>query len=222
MGLHLLSLTKPWSVLSAIGKIGFAQFCTFGGSQLWTIIYNCKLSLSTFTSYCTIQAVLCELSIPHPLVYFLVPTIVHIYCSSDCADWRWVKLQNANIKLCASTDSYLKPNKNINEKPRHIPVGDLFSKISCSLSILTSLEPRIKCSIWENYNISQWLGGWRIGHHIQHWKIVLECHGAHIGTLMVPLERGSSQRPFLRGREPKLCAGKQEKGKSYWNFQHFF
>ena len=27
MGLHLLSLTKPWSVLSAIGKIGFAQFC---------------------------------------------------------------------------------------------------------------------------------------------------------------------------------------------------
>ena len=92
-------------VLSAIGKIGFAQFCTFGG------VHNCEHIVHSICAH-LLHMVQFELVIVNPqfltLVSFLAMPIVHIYCSVQIVQFgHSVKVQNANIKLCASTGSYL-------------------------------------------------------------------------------------------------------------------
>ena len=78
--------------------------CTFSSTKLCTFGCFFLLTIVNF-KFLTI-------------VYFLPLTIVHIYCTSNCAVWPRHKSQayeNANIKLYASSGSYLKPNKNIKE-----------------------------------------------------------------------------------------------------------
>ena len=90
---HLLSLTNPRSVLSAIGKIGFAQFCTFSCSQLWTFtiahFYLKKVvhfPLFTIVNF-QFLTIVYFLAWTNVHIYFLARTIVHIYCTLDCAVW---------------------------------------------------------------------------------------------------------------------------------------
>ena len=112
MGGRLLSLTNPWSVLSAIGKIGFAQFCTFSGSQLCTFTKQIvQFQLFTIVNFHLLT-----------IVYFHRITIVY---SDNCAHQLQLRLcavwpvrKSSGVPECQHRivrlpGSYLKPNKNI-------------------------------------------------------------------------------------------------------------